>query len=59
LCPYNPSDEKVGGLNGILCKAAQNFEVFQKCKIKIKNKKPIAVDVFFKAYPTVPLSCRI
>ncbi len=25
---------------------------------KIKNKKPIAVDVLFNAYPMVPLSCR-
>jgi hypothetical protein len=27
-------------------------------KIKNKNKKPIAVDVLFKAYPMVPLSYR-
>jgi hypothetical protein len=26
--------------------------------VKIKIKKPIAVDVLFKAYPMVPLSCR-
>jgi hypothetical protein len=35
----------------------QNFEVFSKLT-KIKNQKPIAVDVLFKAYPMVPLSYR-
>jgi hypothetical protein len=33
--------------------AAQNFEI-----LKIKNEKPIAVDVLFTAYSLVPLSCR-
>jgi hypothetical protein len=28
LCPYNPSAEEVGGLDGFLYEAAQNFEVF-------------------------------
>jgi hypothetical protein len=27
-CPYNPFDEEVGGLDGFLYEAAQNFEVF-------------------------------
>ncbi len=25
--------------------------------MKLKNQKPIVVDVLFKAYPMVPLSC--
>ncbi len=28
LCPYNPSAEEVGGLDGFLYEAAHNFEVF-------------------------------
>jgi hypothetical protein len=27
LCPYNPSTEEVGGFDGFLYDAAQNFEV--------------------------------
>jgi hypothetical protein len=27
-------------------------------RVKLKNQKPIAVDVLFKAYPMVPLSGR-
>jgi hypothetical protein len=26
--------------------------------VKLKNKKPMPVDVLFKAYPMIPLSCR-
>jgi hypothetical protein len=38
-------------------RALNSYQIF---KIKIKNKKPIAVDVLmsFKASPMVPLSCR-
>jgi hypothetical protein len=39
-------------LDLFLHEAAQNFEV------KLKSQNPIAVDVLFKAYPMVPLSCR-
>jgi hypothetical protein len=28
LCPYNPSAKEVGGLDGFLYEATQNFEVF-------------------------------
>jgi hypothetical protein len=28
LCPYNPSAEEVGGLDGFLYEEAQNFEGF-------------------------------
>jgi hypothetical protein len=53
---------------GILCSEAviqrtiyvsQNFELLSNIQDqKIKNKKPIAVDILFKAYPMIPLSCR-
>jgi hypothetical protein len=40
-----------------LYEAAQNFEVFSNIQNKkFKNKKPVAVDVLFKAYQKVPLS---
>jgi hypothetical protein len=46
-------------LDSFLQEAAQNFELFIKhSRSKIKNKKPIAVDILFKAYPMVTLSCR-
>jgi hypothetical protein len=39
------------------CLQAQNFEVFTNIhKLKLKNRKPKAVDVLFYAYPMVPLS---
>jgi hypothetical protein len=31
---------------------------FKYSRVKLKNHKPIAADVLFKAYPMVPLSCR-
>jgi hypothetical protein len=40
-------------------KRLRTLKSFQKFNIKIiKNQRPIAVDVLFKAYPSVPLSCR-
>ncbi len=46
-------------LDSFLYEAAQNFEVFPNIqKGNLKNQKHIAVDVLFKAYPMVPLSCR-
>jgi hypothetical protein len=46
-------------LDSFLREAAENFEVFSsfkysRVKLKIKN----TVDVLFKDYPMVPLSCR-
>ncbi len=32
--------------------------LFKYSRVKLKNQKPIAVDVLFKAYPMVQLSCR-
>jgi hypothetical protein len=55
LCPYNPWSQQVGGLDAFLYEAAQNFEVFSNFQNqKLKIKKPIAVDVFFKAFPMMP-----
>ncbi len=42
-------------LDSFLHDAAQNFELLSSIQDK---KNPIAVDVLFKAYPMVPLSCR-
>jgi hypothetical protein len=39
-------------------KQEAGFILFKYSKLKLKNQKPISVDVFFKAYPMVPLSCR-
>jgi hypothetical protein len=36
-------------------RALKSFQIF---KSEIKNQKSISVDVLFKAYPIVPLSCR-
>ncbi len=46
--------------DSFLHEAAQNFELLSNTvfKIKNKNKKNLVVDVLFKAYPMVPLSCR-
>jgi hypothetical protein len=45
-------------LDSFLHEASQNFELLSNIlRSKIKNKKPIAVDDLFKAYPMVPLSC--
>jgi hypothetical protein len=57
LCTYNPSAEEVEGLEVFLYEAAQNFELFLNIK-KSKNQKSIVIDVLFKAYSMVPLSCR-
>jgi hypothetical protein len=46
-------------LDSFLHEATQNFELLSNIQDqKLKLKKPIAVDVLFKAYPMVPLSCR-
>ncbi len=46
-------------LDSFLYEVAQNFEVFSNIfKTEITNQKLIAVDVLFKAYRMVPLSCR-
>jgi hypothetical protein len=45
-------------MDSFLHETAQNFELLSNIQDQIKQiKKPIAVDVLFKAYPMVPLSC--
>jgi hypothetical protein len=34
------------------------WSLFKYSRVKLKNQKPTAFDVLFKAYPMVPLSCR-
>jgi hypothetical protein len=47
-------------LDSFLHEAAQNFELLSNIQdLKIKNRKPIAVDVLFNAYPMVSLSFRL
>ncbi len=36
----------------------RTLKSFHDSRVKLKNQKPIAVDVLFKAYPMVSLSCR-
>jgi hypothetical protein len=35
------------------------WSLLKYSNVKLKNQKPIAVDVLFKAYPMVPHSCRL
>jgi hypothetical protein len=62
LSTCKPWSEQAGGLEAFLHEAAQNFEVVSSCfkysELKLKSQKPVVVDVLFKAYPMVPLSCR-
>ncbi len=44
-------------LDSFLYEAAQNFELLSNIQDQ-KKKKPIAVDVLFKAYQMVTPSCR-
>jgi hypothetical protein len=56
--PYNPSAEEAGGLDVFCPKLLRTLNSFKIFKIKIKKSKTIGVEVLFKAYPMVPLSCR-
>jgi hypothetical protein len=48
-------------LDSFLYEAAQKFELFSNTysRSKIKNKKHIAVDVLFKAYPSNDTTLRL
>ncbi len=48
-----PANRKTGEIGFISA-----WSVFKYSRVKLKNQKPIAVDVLFKAYPMVKLSCR-
>ncbi len=51
------SAKEVGGLDGFCMKRLRTLKSFE---VKFKKSKTysIGVDVLFKAYPMVPLSCR-
>jgi hypothetical protein len=56
LCPYNPLSQQVGGLGVFCMKWLRILKFFFKnSRSKLKNQKPIAVDVFYKAFPMIPL----
>jgi hypothetical protein len=38
--------------------SSELWSLFKNSRVKLKNQKPIAVVVLFKAYPMEPLSCR-
>jgi hypothetical protein len=51
--------EQAGGLEAFLHEAAQTWSCFKYSALKLKNQKPIAIDVIFKAYlMMVTLWCR-
>ncbi len=52
----DPNKHEVGFI--FAWSGSQLWTLIKYSRSKIKNKKPIAVDVLFKAYPIVPLSCR-
>jgi hypothetical protein len=52
----NPNKQEVG-INFVLSGSELSC-LFKFSKVKLKNQKHVAVDVLFKAYPMVPLSCR-
>ncbi len=54
-----PWSKQVGGwrLDSFLHEAAPNFELFIKFQDQKLNKKPIPVDVLFRAYPMVWPDC--
>ncbi len=50
LWPYKPWSQQVGELDAFLYVAGENLK---NSRSKLKNQKPIAVDVLFQAYPMV------
>jgi hypothetical protein len=50
---------KKQGVEGIFVFSdSELWTLFKYSRLKLKNLKPIAIDVLFKAYPMVPISCR-
>ncbi len=58
LSTCKPWFKQAGSWIHFCMKRLRILNSYQIFKIKIKIKKPIAIDVLFKAYPMVPLSCR-
>ncbi len=51
-----PKKQEVGGI--FVWSGLELLSFFKYSRSKLKNQKPIAVDVLIKAYPTALLSCR-
>ena len=53
---HDPNKQEVGFI--FVWSGSELWSIFIYSKLKLKNQKPVAVDVLFKAYPMVPLLCR-
>ncbi len=53
---HDPNNQEVGFI--FAWGGSELWSLFKYSRVKLKNQKPIAVDVLFKAYPMVPFSCR-
>ncbi len=53
---HDPNKHEVGYI--FAWSGSKLWILFKYSRVNFKNQKPIAVDVLFKAYPMVPLSCR-
>jgi hypothetical protein len=56
LANRNPNKQEVGFI--FAWSGSELWTLIKYLRSKIKIKKPMVVDVLFKAYPMVPLSCR-
>ncbi len=52
----DPNKQEIGFI--FAWSSSELWTLIKYSRVKIKNKKPLAVDVLFKAYPMVPLSRR-
>ncbi len=52
----DPNKQEVGFI--FAWSGSELWSLIKYSRSKIKNQEPIVVDVLFKAYPMVPLSCR-
>ncbi len=58
LSTCKPWSKQVGGWIIFAWRGSELWTLIKYSRSKIKNKKPTAVDVLFKPYPMVPLTCR-
>jgi hypothetical protein len=52
----DPNKQEIGFIYA--WSGSELWSLFKYSRVKLKNQKSIAVNVLFKAYPMVPLSCR-
>ncbi len=52
----DPNKQEVGII--FAWSGSELWSLFKYSRVKLKNQKPSAANVLFKAYPMVPLSCR-